>query len=153
MKNVIIYMLSVCVGISFYLCRYQQLQQIVVPLIWLKGYNLTEMDDIRDIDEKNFEIPVPSAMPPSVVVDGMLYLIDGNRPISKEHMEEDYIEMNYIGAVSSVVPPDELPVKDGETNFSYVGALIVRYGEGVALELEDGSWQGFKEYGAVGGQE
>lgn len=88
-----------------------------------------------DTEESQEHLPSPNAMPPSMMVDGILYFSTGTQ------MSIEVEETEYLGKIISVVDITELPTEHGQANIPFYDAPYIKCheSEGFAL-LMDGKW-------------
>jgi hypothetical protein len=81
---------------------------------------------------------VPNALPPSLMLDEVLYYYTGNAV--SEEMDEDAS----MGTIASTVPLSEMPTENGQTNMTHLlGCPYAQYGENVVVLMEE-QWMLFE---------
>ena len=77
--------------------------------------------------------PPPSTLPPSIMVDDVLYYLAGYT------VAIDVKEDEYLGLITSTVSLSFMPSKNGQSNYAPKGAPYVKYEDGMAVFMDD-SW-------------
>jgi hypothetical protein len=73
----------------------------------------------------------PSTLPPSIMVDDVLYYLAGNT------ITIDIEEDEYLGIVTSKVGLSFFPSKNGQSNFAPEGTPYIKYEDGLAVFMDD----------------
>lgn len=87
---------------------------------------------------KQLEVSSHSEQIPTVRVGNHLYWETG------EHISLETLDLAVIGVITSEVANSEIPVKNDQSNFGYVGAQYASYEGGIAVMIND-QWQLFRK--------
>jgi len=80
----------------------------------------------------------PNTYLPQVLIDDVMFYLSGERPITTEIHESEY-----LGKITSVVPLSQIPFENGQANFNVeAGAPYAKYPPGIAV-LWNGEWSLF----------
>lgn len=96
------------------------------------------MITMTSCSNKQSESGIQSDRIPMLMIEDHLYLDTGER-ISIE-IDDSYL----MGIITSQVADSEIPVKNDQSNFGYVGAQYASYKEGIVVMI-DNQWQLFRK--------
>lgn len=101
-------------------------------------YMFILMFTMTSCSNKQLEVSSHSEQIPTVMVENHLYLETG------EQISAETFNLTVMGIITSEVAHSEIPVKNDQSNFGYVGAQYASYEGGIAVKINN-QWQLFRK--------
>jgi hypothetical protein len=99
-----------------------------------------EIESVTDDVEPTYNL---DGYPPFILIDSVLYKHEKN--ITEESMNLNYSDSEYIGEITGVVPHNELPKKNFESNTTLLlGSEVYRYSSEVIIIRYDSCYMNYK---------
>ncbi|MCM3702325.1 hypothetical protein [Paenibacillus macerans] len=105
-------------------------------IIWFCLFIL--MITMTSCSKKQLESSIQSDRIPMVMIEDHLYLDTGER------ISIEINDSSLMGTITSEVAGSEIPAKNDQSNFGYVGAPYASYEEGIVVMI-DNQWQLFRK--------